>query len=332
MTSGSDAHRTARSALLRAQARAIAARTDDVRSQALVETATGYTNLVLGRFADSRTYNDLGARILRDHSPARSGTSAPRSWEPSGPWGGSGDLNDLAKRVEQIAREAERRGDIYALATVRTGVSNLVWLRHGDVQTARKNALEASKQWTQRDYQNQRDGALRARPIECAGDPHAARARVAREWSRIARALILEVRLIKVEAIHLRASTALAVARDARGGERTEAIRAAERDARTLARMNWTLATPFAQSVRAGVLALRDREDRACVLLDAASRGFDGLGMALHAACNKWQHGTVSGGDLGRQGVVTAEAWMAEQGIDEPARMAEMIAPGFRRS
>jgi ATP/maltotriose-dependent transcriptional regulator MalT len=244
-----------------------------------------------------------------------------------------GDLNDLARRVEQIAREAERRGDIYALATVRTGVSNLVWLRRGDVQTARKNALDASKQWTQRDYQNQHYWAFLAltRIEMYEDDPRAARARVTREWSRIARALILEVRLIRVEAIHLRASTALAVARDSRGGERSEAIRAAERDARRLERMNWTLATPFAQSIRAGVLALQGTEERACILLDSASRGFDELGMALHAACNKWQHATLSGGDLGRQGIVTAEAWMAEQEIDEPARMAELIAPGFRR-
>jgi hypothetical protein len=223
--------------------------------------------------------------------------------------------------VEQIAREAERRGDIYALATVRTGVSNLVWLRRGDVQTARKNALDASKQWTQRDYQNQHYWAFLAltRIEMYEDDPRAARARVTREWSRIARALILEVRLIRVEAIHLRASTALAVARDSRGGERSEAIRAAERDARRL------------ESIRAGVLALQGTEERACILLDSASRGFDELGMALHAACNKWQHATLSGGDLGRQGIVTAEAWMAEQEIDEPARMAELIAPGFRR-
>jgi len=333
VTSGSDAHRTARSSVLRAQARAIAQRTDDVRVQALVETATGYTNLVLGRFADSRTYNDLGARTLRDHSPGAFWDIRTAELGAIWPVGWMGDLNDLAKRVEQIAREAERRGDIYALATVRTGVSNLVWLRHGDVQTARRNALEASKRWTQRDYQNQHYWAFLALTrIELyEGDPRAATDRVAREWPRIARALILEVRLIKVEAIHLRASTALSVARDARGGERTQAIRAAERDARTLARMNWTVATPFAQSVRAGALALRGNEERACVLLDAASRGFDELGMALHAACNKWQHGTLNGGDLGRHGVATAETWMAEQAIAEPARMAEMIAPGFRR-
>jgi len=330
VTAGGNA---ARSSELRAQARAIAQRTNDVRVQALVDTATGYANLVLGRFADSRTYNDRGARTLRDNSPGAFWDIRTAELGAIWPVGWMGDLNDLAKRVEHVGGEAERRGDIYALATVRTGVPNLTWLRTGDARTARANALEATRQWTQREYQNQHYWSFLALArIELyEGDARAAHARVAGEWSLIARALILQVRLIACEALHLRASAALSVARDATGSRREEMIRAAERDARRLARMKWTVSTPFDQVIRAGALFLRGDADHASVMLDAASRGFEELAMSLHAASANWQLGTIRGGAEGGALVASAETWMAAQGIASPPLMSEMIAPGFRR-
>jgi tRNA A-37 threonylcarbamoyl transferase component Bud32 len=327
------ARRAARSAELRAQARAIAQRTDDVRVQALVETATGYANFVLGRFADALTHNDRGAQMLQESCPGAFWDIRTAQLGAIWPVGWMGNLNELARRTEQISREAEQRGDIYALATVRTGVPNLTWLRKGDVATARANVLDATKQWTQRGYQNQHYWSFLALTrIELyEGDARAAHARVWREWSRITRALIHEVRVMHVESLHLRGSAALSVARDASGSERSRMILAAERDARKLAGMRWTVSTPFAQVIRAGALALRGDADRASVMLDAASRGFDELGMSLHAASAKWHFGKMRGGTEGRALVASAESWMASQAIVSPAQMAAMIAPGFGR-
>ena len=328
------ARRAARSAELRAQARAIAQRTDDIRVQALVETATGYANFVLGRFADALAHNDRGARMLQENSPGAFWDIRTAQLGAIWPVGWMGDLNELARRTEQIGRDAEQRGDIYALATVRTGVPNLTWLRKGDVRTARANVLDATKQWTQRGYQNQHYWSFLALArIELyEGDARAAHARVQREWSRITRALIFEVRVMHVESLHLRGSAALSVARDSSGSEREDMIRAAERDARKLTRMRWPVSTPFAQALRAGSLALRGDAERASVMLDASSRGFEELGMALHAASTKWHLGKVRGGTDGRALVASAESWMTSQAVASPAQMAEMIAPGFVRS
>jgi len=327
------ARNAARSAELRAQARAIAQRTDDVRVQALVETATGYANFLLGRFADALVHNDRGAQMLQENCPGAFWDIRTAQLGAIWPVGWLGDLNELARRTEQIGREAEQRGDIYALATVRTGVPNLTWLRKGDVRTARANVLDATRQWTQRSYQNQHYWSFLALTrIELyEGDARAAHARVQREWSRIARALILEVRVMHVESLHLRGSTALSVARDTTGSERESMIRAAERDATKLMRMRWPVSTPFAQVLRAGGLALRGDAERAAVLLDAASRGFEELGMALHVASTKWHLGKIRAGAEGRALVASAESWMTSQAVASPQQIAAMIAPGFGR-
>ncbi len=49
--------------------------------------------------------------------------------------------------------------------------------------------------------------------------------------------------------------------------------------------------------------------------------------MALHAACARRRQGEVLGGEAGRGLVARADAWMTEQKIRNPERMAAMLAP-----
>ncbi|HEY2514792.1 MAG TPA: AAA family ATPase, partial [Polyangiaceae bacterium] len=256
---------SARSKELSEKAAAIAARLGRVQQQALVETVKGFSQFMLGEFDQALADIDHGAAVLREQCPGAFWDR--RTALLAGVWtvGWMGHLNALAERVEQGVREAEHRGDIYTGTSLRTGVPNLVWLRKGDPAAARAVALEAMRQWTQRGYHAQHYWSMLALArIELyEGDAGAAYARVSREWSRVARALILQVRVMGVEALHLRGSAALAAAASAGPRERAPMLAVAERSARRIAGMRWELGKPLAQVLRAGVAAVRGDEARA---------------------------------------------------------------------
>jgi hypothetical protein len=247
--------------------------------------------------------------------------------------GWMGELNELASRVEQGVREADRRGDLYVGTCLRTGVPSLTWLRGGDPSAARVIVRDATRQWTQRGYHSQHYWSLLAlaRIDLYEGEGRAALARIEREWSRIARALMLQVRLMAVEARHLRASAAIAAAMENDGSDRGALLRAAERDAARIESMRWRVAPPLAAAIRAGASMARGDAKTADSELAVAVRAFDDVAMQLHAAAARWQLGKLRGGDEGKALVEAAETWMASQGVAAPAPMSAMLVPGFRR-
>ena len=142
------------------------------------------------------------------------------------------------------------------------------------------------------------------------------------------RSLLLMVQLTRIEATHLRARCALALAR-ARPARQKALCREVEADAHRILgeRMPWS--SPLALLLRAGIAATLGRPESAMSLLAEANGGLLAADMALYAATAEWQRGRILGGDEGRRLVEGAEAWMGEQGIVSCARMAAMLAPGF---
>ena len=67
-----------------------------------------------------------------------------------------------------------------------------------------------------------------------------------------------------------------------------------------------------------------------CAALRRAGDGFDAAGMGLYAAAARRRLGELLGGDEGQTLVARADAWMRLQRIENPPRMTEMLAPGFR--
>jgi hypothetical protein len=51
--------------------------------------------------------------------------------------------------------------------------------------------------------------------------------------------------------------------------------------------------------------------------------------MNLFAAAARRRLGQLLGGNCGQALIAQADAWMAGQGIVNPARMTAMLAPGF---
>ncbi len=327
------AGRAERSAELIEQAGAIAARSGSIRDKALVEASAGFSMFVLGRFREGLARTDQAAEMLRQNTPGaiweRRAAQLGSIWS----LGWMGDLNVLGERVERGLREAENRGDLYAETILRAGMPNVVFLRRGSAAVAREHVLDVMGRWTQRGYHMQHYWCLLALArIELyVGNGRAAWTRVSDDWSRLSRALILQVRVIGVEALHLRASAAVAAAAAATGDDRKRLTRVALRDARRIEGMRWTLGEPHVRLISAGVAALRQDEALAVAELVSAIRGFDEVSMALHAAAGRWHLGRLRGGEEGLALVAAAETWMNEQNVADCGSMAAMIAPGFRR-
>jgi hypothetical protein len=96
-----------------------------------------------------------------------------------------------------------------------------------------------------------------------------------------------------------------------------------------MARIPTPLAPVLAELQLAGVDAVRGDRDRAAARLRRAIEDCRRSGLGLHRRAAEWQLGHLVGGDEGRLLITEAGAAMRAQEIASPARMADLLAPGF---
>src|SRR5262249_43949375 len=127
--------------------------------------------------------------------------------------------------------------------------------------------------------------------------------------------------------LFLRARTALAAA-IARPGDRARLLGGAAADARRLAAAGMAWSTGLAALVRAGIAAAEGHVELACARYGEAALQLDAAEMSLYAACARRRQGQVVGASQGEALIAQAETWMRAQGIQDPARMSALMAPG----
>ncbi|WP_437678120.1 serine/threonine-protein kinase [Sorangium sp. So ce131] len=246
-----------------------------------------------------------------------------------------GELDALARLAAPRCADADARGDLYAASFFRVGLTYIVPLAADRPDAARDEVLGAMARWPRRafDHLDCLETMALGRIDVYAGAPLAAWRRINDRWRKIAWSFLPRFQYYRALIHHLRASAALeAAAREGAGDARlAEALRrAAERDARRLAREGAPWIDPMATSLRAAIAAQRGQTAAALSLLAAAAAAFDAREMALFAACVRRRRGQLLGGEEGRALIQAADAWMAGEGIRNPARMAAIFAPGFR--
>ena len=159
-----------------------------------------------------------------------------------------------------------------------------------------------------------------------AGDVQRASTLMATDWRRLERAQFLRLHWIHIVSLDLRARCMVAEA-VAGGGE--QLLRQADRGAARLERLGVAAASAFGLLIRAGVSAVHGDQPGALRQLNAAEEASRAADMGLHAAVARRRRGELLGGDEGRTLVAEAEAWMALEGVKNPARMCAALAPGF---
>jgi len=136
------------------------------------------------------------------------------------------------------------------------------------------------------------------------------------------------VQLTRIEALQLRARAALMLA-TLRASDRRALCRAVAADAAKIEKDKMRWAMPWVSLLRAGAAMAEGDRGTALVHLTEAAPGFDAADMGLYAAATRYRRGQLLGGDEGRELRAQADAWMANQGLYNRARMVAMLAPGF---
>jgi len=243
-----------------------------------------------------------------------------------------GEIAEMAKRLPLLVREAEARDDQFAEISLRTRHSYVVWLGKDEPRLAREELLQAIARWSQRSFYMQHYWALvsEADIALYAGEPEAALRIVRERTPALRRSRLLRVHHIRIEWLHLRARSALAVAaRSAATSVDAEPLlAAAEADAKRIESERVAWGDGLASLLRAGVASVRNDRAQALERLEFSQRAFDGSNMALYAAVTRSRKAEILGGQEGAGLAAEVGAWMATQRVRRPEGFARMLAPG----
>jgi hypothetical protein len=242
-----------------------------------------------------------------------------------------GELGELSRRLPLFLKQAEEHGDRYNATNFRTSACSWFWLAADQPERAVEEADGAMRRWSRESYHSQHFWHMVATTNAhlYRGDAQAARTRVDHDWGPLSRALLLRVQIARIEGYDLRGRTALALAAVSGGIPRAELLASAQRNASRLRREGTPVALALAHLLGAGAAAVEGHVDSARRALERALPALQTADLALHAASARRRLGELLGGDEGARLCAEADAWMAGQGIRNPARVAATLAPGF---
>jgi hypothetical protein len=242
-----------------------------------------------------------------------------------------GELRQVSERAAALIEDARVRGDRYGEVYLRTGVAPFLHLAADEPSACRDDAIAAGNEWAQPRWRVQIYATMMAvgQAALYTGDPAAALAAVDTRWPALARSLLLDIGLLRVESFRLRARAHLAAAHHATGRERRRHLRRARRYTRRVARERGIPGGPFAELLAAAIAHLGGDDQAALARLDAAERSFAAADMSLMACVSRRSRGLLLGGDHGAARVAAEDGWMRGQAIQSPERFARMLAPGF---
>jgi serine/threonine protein kinase len=244
-----------------------------------------------------------------------------------------GRLRELCERFDRYTADADRAGDRFLTANLRTYLS-VVWLIRGDLARAAKGIEGTLDAWPADMYHVQHFFHLYARCEQAlyAEDPETAWQAIATEERRLQRSGLLKVSGIRIENAWIRGRVALALAEKAEGVARQPWLDVARASARRLRKAEHQTSVAMGAALDAGVRWLTPGADRGhgLVALERAVATAEASGAALIAESVRRWLGEIIGGRRGEEIRARSNGWMADQGVQDPARLAHLYAPGFR--
>jgi len=200
-----------------------------------------------------------------------------------------------------------------------------------DPDGARHEVDEAMARWPATGFHAQHSWELYARGEIGLYEGRGAEtlAYVQDRWPALKRSMLLRIQGARVESIYLRARAALAAAMDPRAtaAVRRSALRLASADARRLGGESAAWSRAAALVVTAGLATIRGDRRGAADRYRAAEAAFQSADMAFHTTVVRRRRGQIIGGLEGSALVGAADEWMRAQGIRNPARMTDVLAP-----
>ncbi len=244
-----------------------------------------------------------------------------------------GRVRELCERFDRYTADADRTGDRYLSTNLRT-YQSIVWLIRDNPERARKDIEGILSAWPADMYQVQHFFCLYGRceqALYCERPEEAWQA-ILDEHARLHRSTLLKVSGLRIENASICGRAALAMAEKAQPQERGLFLRRVQQSVRALRKSEHQTGVAMGATLQAGLLCLSPGADRnlAVVALERAVATADAAGSVLLAEAGRRWLGELVGGRRGEELRARSNGWMAEQGIQNPARLAHLLAPGFR--
>jgi hypothetical protein len=241
-----------------------------------------------------------------------------------------GEIAELSSRLPTLLREAKERDDLFAETSLRSRHAYVVWLASDEPRKARADTEDAVARWSKRGFYMQHYYALVAEADTAlySGEPRAAWSALRERREALRRSRLMRVHHLRVEWLHLRARSEIAMAGAEGSSGSEELLGEAETNARRIEREQVHWADALAALARAGIASIRGDRAEAARRLGFAASHFAMTDMGLYAAVSRRRLGSTLGGEKGKALVDSSDAWMRNQKIKNPARFAAMLAPG----
>jgi len=319
----------ARTRLLVDRTKVLAEKCGHPHALGLAQASEAFLHYHLGEWAPARERFRRAERIFREQCTGV-------AWELSnvrhfhlGCLAYLGELRRLAERGPALLEEASARGDLLAQTSIRCGHASVLWLAHDDPEGGRRDVADAVARFSRRGFllQHFYELASQTQFDLYAGEHRSAWARLEQRWPELERTLLLRMQRVRIEAWSLRARTALAAMQGSSSS--LALIRDAEACAHKIQREECPWGLAFVDAIRAA-LAHADSDDKPAIEhLARSAKAFEALNMRLYAQAARRQLGRLIGGDRGRALIQGADVWMASEEVQDPARMADTLLPGF---
>ncbi len=307
-----------------------AEKTHEPHAIALARFADGIAGFYVGEFARTFECQIAAERIFREECVGVAWEINTAQQYTLSSLYYMGKFRQLALRAPERLAEALDHGDLYAAADVAAGRPLVAWLFADDPGGAQDRFRETIGKWTLQGFHFQHYVSLLAQvQVDLyTGDVEAAWGFIDRRWPELKRSMLLRIQQLRIEVRDLRGRAALAVAaRDT--VDAAARIKSARHDAKKILDEKTTWGAPFAHLILGGASAVEGDLDAAASFTKEAMNEFEFAGIQGHAAAARRPYGQLTGGDGGQQAVEGADAWMASEGIVNPARVTAMLAPGF---
>ena len=243
-----------------------------------------------------------------------------------------GNLREASSLLAVASREAHDRGDVYSVASLRSGIPNQLWLAEDRPDIARRQATEAMRGWSQKGFhlQHTYDQLAHGHIQLYEGDVTDIHRRLENEWSLLEDSMLLKVRFLEQSQRYLRGRVLAQMAFQNEGGDPARFVAGAEADARRLEDLGGPWGEGTSLTLRGALAELEGQTDDAIRLLTAAEEQFKAAGMKLMGNCARFRRSELMGGIAGKALGKDVAPYFESQGVKDPARMARIFFPGRR--
>jgi hypothetical protein len=247
-----------------------------------------------------------------------------------------GRLRRLGEFVGPLLATAEGTGNLYATMCFRLGYTTVAWLARDRVDEVRKQIARARDEWKDTGAAPlfQYNVLVGETFVDLySGHAESALARVRDRWATFEGAHLHRISVLRVQSWHLLAAALCQVVEGLGRRGRSPRASGLRREVRQIAaRLRGepiTRAAALADLVESAIdwgegdLRGAERRLRRCIA------AFDGLEMRLFSAAARVRLGELAGDSAGEVLARTGYAEFDHEGVINPSRMVDLLAPGF---